>query len=462
MIIEGHKKNTAWPGFPCPMIDSATPADFKTGLTVTDTAYYKDGAGAWTSLSITDTFAEIGSTGVYECDLTAAELNHDQVVIKLTASGAAATLIVFKLDSNSRADIVADTEDIQSRLPAALVDGRMDANAGAISGDATAADNLEADYDGTGYAKPNSTVGTCTANTDMRGTDSAALAADYTAARAAKLDNADAATSTRATPADVAAALATYDAPTKAEMDAGLAGLNDPTAAAIRSEVDANSTQLAAIKAKTDNLPTDPADQSLIIAATTAIVADTEDIQARLPAALDGGRMDSSVGAMQAGGLGDFFDTDSGKTYATAVAGSVVKETADNAGSASLIAGPVTSVTQASQQVEAPVRLEMFVEETRAFTVSVVDGNGDPIDLSAMTLRFVVHDSNKPTNAKFKIEGGGIVVSGDDDEIATITVTGTEASEIAEDWHWKLWNVASSRVLQHGPFVIKPAKKDSA
>lgn len=48
---------------------------------------------------------------------------------------------------------------------------------GKISGDATAADNLELDYDGTGYAKSNSTIGTCTTNTDMRGTDNAFLAA---------------------------------------------------------------------------------------------------------------------------------------------------------------------------------------------------------------------------------------------------------------------------------------------
>lgn len=45
--------------------------------------------------------------------------------------------------------IEADTQDIQSRLPAALVGGRIDANVGAISGDATAADNLESYTDGT-------------------------------------------------------------------------------------------------------------------------------------------------------------------------------------------------------------------------------------------------------------------------------------------------------------------------
>ncbi len=42
-----------------------------------------------------------------------------------------------------------------------------------ISGDSNSANNLELDYDGTGYAKPNSTIGTTTTNTDMRGTDGA-------------------------------------------------------------------------------------------------------------------------------------------------------------------------------------------------------------------------------------------------------------------------------------------------
>ena len=59
-------------------------------------------------------------------------------------------------------------------------------------------------------------------------------------------------------------------------------------------------TEVAAIKAKTDNLPTDPADESLIEAAIAAVQADTDNIQTRLPAALVGGRIDASVGAMAA------------------------------------------------------------------------------------------------------------------------------------------------------------------
>lgn len=88
-------------------------------------------------------------------------------------------------------------------------------------------------------------------------------------------------------------------------------------------------TEIAAIKTKTDNLPSDPADASDIAAAFVAvnskldtidtvvdailvdtgttlqseldgIQADTEDIQSRIPLALVSGRMDSSIGAAAA------------------------------------------------------------------------------------------------------------------------------------------------------------------
>jgi len=95
-MIIANKKNSAFE-LTFPMVDSTTPASFKTGLSPVDTAYYKDGAGAWTTLAITDTAAEIGTTGIYGISLTAAEMNHDWVNIKFTASGAADTLITFKM-----------------------------------------------------------------------------------------------------------------------------------------------------------------------------------------------------------------------------------------------------------------------------------------------------------------------------------------------------------------------------
>ncbi len=60
-----------------------------------------------------------------------------------------------------------------------------------------------------------------------------------------------------------------------------------------------------AIKAKTDNLPSDPASASTVAAAFSTVNAkidtvqiDTDDIQSRLPAALVGGRMDSNLSAI--------------------------------------------------------------------------------------------------------------------------------------------------------------------
>lgn len=62
----------------------------------------------------------------------------------------------------------------------ALIDGgdNLDVNVTEVSGDSTAADNLELDYDGTGYAKANSTVGTVTTLTNKTGFS---LAADQSA-----------------------------------------------------------------------------------------------------------------------------------------------------------------------------------------------------------------------------------------------------------------------------------------
>jgi hypothetical protein len=74
-----------------------------------------------------------------------------------------------------------DMRGTDSALLAANVNvsaGIVEANVKEVSDDSTAANNLELDYDGTGYTKSNSTIGTTTANTDMRGTDNALLAAN--------------------------------------------------------------------------------------------------------------------------------------------------------------------------------------------------------------------------------------------------------------------------------------------
>lgn len=85
---------------------------------------------------------EIGSSGFYTLDLTAAEMNGDTIAVQIKTStvGAKTTALVM--------------------YPAENTD--IPVNVTAISGDAVAADNLESDYDGNGYSKPASSIGTTT------------------------------------------------------------------------------------------------------------------------------------------------------------------------------------------------------------------------------------------------------------------------------------------------------------
>jgi hypothetical protein len=121
-----------------PMVTTASPDTFDTGETVTDTAYYSDAEGAFTSLAITDTVSEIGTTGMYEISLTAAEMNHDLIIIKFTSTNAADTAVIIRtravdLDDLVRATTPANTLDVTA---AGLVD------VGLINGNATAAAQL--------------------------------------------------------------------------------------------------------------------------------------------------------------------------------------------------------------------------------------------------------------------------------------------------------------------------------
>lgn len=112
--------------------------------------------------------------------------------------------------------IQADTEDIQSRLPAALVGGRIDANVGAISADSAAADNCEAFFDGNGYAGTGNTIPTVT-NLTNKGDGSGFTAIPWNASWDAEVQS------------ECTDALNAYDPPTKAELDTAVDAL--PTAA---------------------------------------------------------------------------------------------------------------------------------------------------------------------------------------------------------------------------------------
>ncbi|MDH3375362.1 MAG: hypothetical protein OEQ39_00125 [Gammaproteobacteria bacterium] len=156
-----------------PMINTATPDAFDTGETVTDTAYYSDAGGAWTSLAITDTVAEIGTTGMYELSLTAGEMNHDNIIIKFTSTNAADTAVVIRtravdeddlvrattpantLDIDASGNVNADLIAAQSNtvtFPALTITGLLDINDGIdISATTTNRNGITSAGNGTGH-----------------------------------------------------------------------------------------------------------------------------------------------------------------------------------------------------------------------------------------------------------------------------------------------------------------------
>jgi len=173
----------------------------------------------------------------YETTGSVASVTHDkiQIVTSFLTLATAAAL----------ATVQADTDDIQTRLPAALVAGRMDADvgaiqAGAIDAAAVATDAIDAD----------------------------ALATDAIAEIAGYLET------TGTNPHGTGAWDATATVPPQTIRDA------------MKLAPTAGAPAVGSVDAHLDT-----------------IEADTDDIQTRIPAALVGGRMDSDVGAIQAGAI---------------------------------------------------------------------------------------------------------------------------------------------------------------
>lgn len=134
---------------------------------------------------------------------------------------------------------------------------------------------------------------------------------------------------------EVADALAVYDPPTNAELEARTlvaANYFDPAADTVATVT--NLTNLPSIPANWLTAAGTAADFQAEVQseANDALVAYDPPTKAELDAA----QANVSVDEIQATALADLFNTDSGTTYASAVAGSVVKETADNAGGASI------------------------------------------------------------------------------------------------------------------------------
>lgn len=215
-------------------------------------------------------------------------------------------------------DIIGDTNDIQARLPAALVGGRMDSSVGsmaagtvtaaaiatgAIDADALAADAVEKILRSvSGTTDSGSTTTIVDAERTEASTDywKDAIVVPTSGANIhipRRISAFDAATDTITVDTAWPSAMGvgdTYIILRTAMQQAAAGGSGDWTATEkehIRHRLGIDGTATA--PTATPSLSTQ--------ASVDSVQSDTNDIQTRLPAALVAGRMDSSVGAMAAG-----------------------------------------------------------------------------------------------------------------------------------------------------------------
>lgn len=162
--------------------------------------------------------------------------------------------------SAALATVQADTDDIQTRIPAALVSGRIDASVGAMAANTVTASAIATDAIG-----------------------AAELAADAVTEIQSGLATAAAQATLQADTDDIQTRLPVALVSGRMDSSVGAMAANTMTAAAAAADL-------------TTELQTGLA----TAVSVAAVQADTDDIQTRLPTALVSGRIDASVGAMAA------------------------------------------------------------------------------------------------------------------------------------------------------------------
>lgn len=232
------------------------------------------------------------------------------------------------------------------------------------------------------------------------------------------------------------------DLPTVAEFEARTLVAADYTVVGDLPAAPDNAG-IAAIQAKTDNLPADPAGVSDLpsvpsagenaTAAAAAILATPAnklatdasgrvtpdavtpatnvsalaleataqailtDTSTTLPAAITSAAANVSVDEIQPTALADLFNTNSGTTYAAAVAGSPVKEIADNAG-----AGGVTvtaSVQLSAAQANAVNSGDLAISTHHALAQTITSTSANALDARVLVLAVKQADDDADTAA---------------------------------------------------------------
>lgn len=171
------KQSTASQEIPLGYFLDSTDGDTEeTALTIANTDIKIWKTGATTLANKNSGGATHISNGIYYCTLDATDTNTlGPMVVFVHESGALATKVeCLVLPANVYDSLVGGSDNLQVDTTqwlgtAVTLSGtsKPEVDIYSISSDQVAANNMESDYDGTGYNKSNSTIGTCTTNTDM-------------------------------------------------------------------------------------------------------------------------------------------------------------------------------------------------------------------------------------------------------------------------------------------------------
>lgn len=198
-------------------------------------------------------------------------------------------------------DIIGDTNDIQSRLPAALVSGRIDASVGAMAANVLTATAINADAI-TAAKIANGAIDAATFAADVDAEFLSYIVDDATRIDASALNTLSGhdpgETIMGATDLGTGAGLTSL---ASAADLATVAGYIDTEIGTIITNLATVDTVVDAIQAKTDNLPSDPADASVISARFDTLDTSVADLPTNAELATALGTADDAVLAAIAG-----------------------------------------------------------------------------------------------------------------------------------------------------------------
>ncbi|HOW70108.1 MAG TPA: hypothetical protein PKY77_05850 [Phycisphaerae bacterium] len=126
-----------------------------------------------------------------------------------------------------------------------------------------------------------------------------------------------------------------------------------------------------------------------------------------------------------------------------------------------VVLGPVVGGQSPANQLGEPLILECHRGEAKVFTLTVLDADDLPIDLSGKTLAVVFAENQDDATAElFELGSSYLTVTGDDDNVLLVTLGAVRTTTTPRTLRWQLWdrtNALAPQVLLHGYLTIRQA-----